>query len=64
MHTLNCYFKPIAGVVVKRQDKRLPNPNGPLLSIIPAEAIRDADSAHGQSAQVQGGKSLGESKRP
>ena len=63
MHTLHCYFKPTAGVVIKRQDKRLSDPNGPLLSIIPAEAIRDANDAHGQSAQVQGGESLGESKR-
>ena len=60
MHTLHCYFKPTAGVVIKRQDRRLPDPNGPLSSIIPAEAIRDANDAHGQSAQVQGG----ESKRP
>ena len=64
MHTLHCYFKPTAGVVVKRQDKRLPDPNRPLSSIISAEAIRNANDAHGQSAQVQGGESLGESKRP
>ena len=63
MHTLHCYFKPTAGVVVKWQDKRLSDPNGPLSSIITAEAIRDANNAHGQSAQVQGGESLGESKR-
>ena len=37
MHTLHCYFKPTTVVVVKRQDKRLPDPNGPLSSIIPAE---------------------------
>ena len=60
MHTLHCYFKLTAGVVVKRQDKRLPYPNGPLSSIIPAEAIRNANNAHGQSAQVQGGESLGD----
>ena len=60
MHILHCYFKPTAGVVVKQQDKRLPDPNGPLSSIIPAEAIRDANDAHGQSAQAKGG----ESKRP
>ena len=37
------------------------------MSIIPAEAIRDANDAHGQSAQVQGevlgGESLVKSKR-
>ena len=38
MHTLHCYFKPGAGVL-KRQDKQLPDPNGPLSSIILAEAI-------------------------
>ena len=31
---------------MKRQDKQLPDPNGPLFSIIPAEAIRDANDAH------------------
>ena len=63
MHTLHCYFKPKAGVVVKWQDKILSDPNGPLSSIIPAEAIRDAKDAHSQSAQVQGGESLGKSDR-
>ena len=32
--------------VLKRQDKQLPNPTGPLSFIIPAEAIRDANDAH------------------
>ena len=45
MKSLHCYFKPGAGVV-KRQDKQLPvDPNGPLSSIIPAEAIQDANDA-------------------
>ena len=39
MHTFHCYFKPGAGVL-KRQDKQLPYPNGPLSSII-HEAIRE-----------------------
>ena len=59
MHTLHCYFKPGAGVL-KQQDKQLPDPNGPLSSIIPAEAIRDANDAHTilsiqSSQQIQGG---------
>ena len=29
--------------VLKRQDKQLPDPTGPLSFIIPAEAIRDAN---------------------
>ena len=45
MHTLHCYFKPGAGIL-KQQDKQLPDPNGPLSSIIPAEAILDANNAH------------------
>ena len=53
MHTLHCYFKPTAVVVVKWQDKRLPDPNGPLSSILPAETIGDANNAHSQSTQVQ-----------
>ena len=45
MHTLHCYFKPGAGVL-KQQDKQLPDPNGPLFSMIPAEAIQDTIDAH------------------
>ena len=45
MHTLHCYFKPRAGVW-KWRDKQLPDPGGPLSSIITAEAIRDANNAH------------------
>ena len=47
---------------MKRQDKQLPDPNGPLSSIIPAEAIRDANDAHTllsraqSSQQIQGGE--------
>ena len=44
---------------MKRQDKQLPDPNGPLSSIIPAEAIRDANDAHTRaqsSQQIQGGE--------
>ena len=44
-HTLHCYFKPGAGVL-KWQDKQLPDPSGPLSSIIPAEIIRDTNNAH------------------
>ena len=32
--------------VLKRQDKQLPDPTGPLSFIIPAEAIRDTNNAH------------------
>ena len=32
--------------LLKRQDKQLPDPTGPLSFIIPAEAIRDANDAH------------------
>ena len=42
--SLHCYFKAGAGVV-KRQDKQLPDPNVPLSSIIPAEAIRDLNDS-------------------
>ena len=54
-HECHDTYSPLsAGVVDKQQDKRLPDPNGPLFSIIPAEAIRDAINTHGQSIQVQG----------
>ena len=47
MHTLHCYLKPGDGHgELKRQDKQLPDPTGPLSFIIPAEAIRDANNAH------------------
>ena len=45
MHALHCYFKPWAGIL-KRRDKQLPDPTGPLSFIIPAEAIQDANDAH------------------
>ena len=45
MKSLHCYFKPGAGVV-KRRDEQLPDPNGPISSIVAAEAIRDANDAH------------------
>ena len=38
MHTLHYYFKPVAGVVVKWEDKQLLNTNKPLSSVIFAEA--------------------------
>ena len=47
---------------MKRQNKKLPDPNGPLSSIIPAEAIRDANDVHTllscaqSSQQIQGGE--------
>ena len=44
---------------MKREDKQLPDTNGPLSSIIPAEAIRDANDAHSllsHSQQIQGGE--------
>ena len=51
------YFKPGAGVL-KRKDKQLPDPTGPLSFIIPAEAIQDANDArvishHWLSQQIQ-----------
>jgi len=46
MNSLYCYFKPTAGVVVKHQDKQLPDPNGPLSAAVPPEAIRDANDAY------------------
>ena len=49
MNSLYCYFKPIAGVVVKRQDKQLPDPNGPLSAVVPPEAIRDANDAYSKA---------------
>ena len=36
-----------------RTGKRLPDPNGPLSSIIPTEVIRNANGAHGQSRVVK-----------
>ena len=45
MNSLYCYFKPTAGVV-KRQDKQLPDPNGPLCAVVPPEAIRDTNDAY------------------
>ena len=46
MHTLPCYSKPGAGhEALKRQDKQLSDPTGPLSFIIPAEAIQDANDA-------------------
>ena len=50
MHTFHSYFKPGVGAS-KRQDKPLPDPNGPLSSTIPAGAIRDANNAHTRSSQ-------------
>ena len=49
MNSLYCYFKPTAGVVVKRQDKQLPDPNGPLSAVVPPEAIRDANDAYSKT---------------
>ena len=50
------YFKPGVGTP-KRQDKLLPDPNGPLSSTIHAAAIRDANNAHTRSSQqIQGGE--------
>ena len=49
-YTLHCYFKPGAGVL-KWQDKQLIDPIGPLSSIIPAEAIQDANDAHSITSQ-------------
>ena len=58
MHTLHCYFKPIADIVVKQQDKRLPDPNRSLYQL--EVSGRGANDTHDQSTQVQGG----ESKQP
>ena len=60
MHTLHCYFKPGAGVL-KWQDKQLPDPNGLLSSIIPAEAMLEMLTMHTLSStqstqQIQGGE--------
>jgi len=34
---------------VKRQDKQLPDPNGPLSAVMPPEAIRDANDAYSKT---------------
>ena len=54
MHTLHCYFKSGAGVL-KQQDKQLLDPNRPLSSIIPAEAIQYTNNATAnRSSQLVG----------
>ena len=64
MKSLHRYFKPGAGVV-KWRDEQLPDPNGPLSSIVAAEAIRDANDAHMQLSRAKSSQQLqgGESKR-
>ena len=57
MKSLHCYFKPGAGVV-KRRDEQLPDPNGPLFSIVATEAIRDANDAHTQLSRTKSSQQL------
>ena len=49
MNSLYCYFTPTTGVVVKRQDKQLPDPNGPLSAVVPPEAIQDDNDAYAKA---------------
>jgi len=53
MNNLYCYFKLTTGVVVKCQDKWLPDPNGPLSPVVPSEAILNANDAYAKACTLR-----------